>query len=104
MSYITDHEHEVNVKNEELIKFVRNSDLLIYDSTYKDEEFENYIGWGHSTWQEGVRLKNYSETKKYAIFHHNPDNKDSTMNEIEHHANSIGNNIIVAKEGMSVKI
>ena len=104
VSYITDHEHEVNVKNEELIKFVRNSDLLIYDSTYKDEEFENYIGWGHSTWQEGVRLKNYSETKQYAIFHHNPDNKDAVMNEIEHHANSIGNNIIVAKEGMSVKI
>ena len=30
----------------------------------------------HSTWQEGVRLKNYSESKKYAIFHHNPDSKD----------------------------
>mgnify|MGYP001975294834 CR=1 FL=1 len=78
--------------------------LLIYDSTYKDEEFENYKGWGHSTWQEGVRLKNYSESKKYAIFHHNPDNKDAIMNEIEQQANLKGNNIIVAKEGMSVKI
>ena len=63
MSYITDHEHEENVKNEKLIEFIRNSDFLIYDSTYKDEEFENYKGWGHSTWQEGVRLKNYSKKK-----------------------------------------
>ena len=66
LCYITDHEHEVNIKNEELIKFVKNSDVLIYDSTYKDEEFENYIGWGHSTWQEGVRIS-YQSNKK--IFH-----------------------------------
>ena len=30
--------------------------------------------------------------------------KTLLMNEIEKHANLIGNNIIVAKEGMSVKI
>ena len=56
ISYITDHEHEENVKNEALINFIKNSDLLIYDSTYKDEEFKSYKGWGHSTWQEGVRI------------------------------------------------
>ncbi len=104
VSYITDHEHEENIKNEKLINFVSNSDLLIYDSTYRDEEFQNYKGWGHSTWQEGVRLSNYSKIKKYAIFHHNPDNKDNTMKEIEEEANLIGKNILVAKEGMSVKI
>ena len=104
VSYITDHEHEENVKNEKLINFITNSDLLIYDSTYKDEEFENYKGWGHSTWQEGVRLSNYSKIKKYAIFHHNPDNKDNVMKEIEEEANLTSNNIMVAKEGMSVKI
>ena len=104
VSYITDHQHEENVKNEKLINFITNSDLLIYDSTYKDEEFENYKGWGHSTWQEGVRLSNYSKIKKYAIFHHNPDNKDDVMKEIEKEAKLISNNIMVAKEGMSVKI
>lgn len=104
VSYITDHEHEENIKNQKLINFISKSDLLIYDSTYKDEEFKNHIGWGHSTWQEGVRLSNYSKIKKYAIFHHNPDNKDNVMKKIEEEANLIGNNILVAKEGMSVKI
>ena len=51
-----------------------------------------------------MRLSNYSKIKKYAIFHHNPDNKDNTMKEIEEEANLIGKNILVAKEGMSVKI
>ena len=102
--YITDHEHEVNNKNEKLIAFVSNSDLLIYDSTYRDEEFESFKGWGHSTWQEGARLSNYANVKKYAIFHHNPDNKDDVMKEIEKEANLMEQNILVAKEGMSVKI
>ena len=102
--YITDHEHEENVKNEKLINFVSNSDLLIYDSTYRDEEFVGYKGWGHSTWQEGFRLSKYSKIKKYVIFHHNPDNKDNIMKEIEEEASLISNNIVVAKEGMSVKI
>jgi len=38
------------------------------------------------------------------IFHHNPDNKDNIMKEIEEEASLISNNIVVAKEGMSVKI
>ena len=36
-----------------------------------------------------VRLSNYSKIKKYAIFHHNPDNKDNVMKEIEEEANLI---------------
>ena len=68
------------------------------------EEFKNYIGWGHSTWQEGVRLANQSDVKKYYIFHHNPDNTDSQMKKIEKKSKLMGKNIIVAKEGMCVKI
>ena len=102
--YITDHEHNENMQNEELINFVKKSDVLIYDSTYEDEEFKNYIGWGHSTWQEGVRLANQSDVKKYYIFHHNPDNTDSQMKKIEKKSKLMGKNIIVAKEGMCVKI
>ncbi|PPR26038.1 MAG: Ribonuclease BN [Alphaproteobacteria bacterium MarineAlpha9_Bin4] len=102
--YITDHEHKENTKNTDLIKFIENSDLLIYDSTYKDDEFSNYVGWGHSTWQEGVRISNYSNVKKYFIFHHNPDNKDEDMKKIEDESKLLGSNIVVAKEGMCVKI
>ncbi|MEO2006583.1 MAG: TIM barrel protein, partial [Candidatus Poribacteria bacterium] len=32
------------------------ADLVVYDSTYTDEEFPKFVNWGHSTWQEGVRL------------------------------------------------
>ena len=104
ISTLSDENKDITFINEELINFVKKSDVLIYDSTYEDEEFKNYIGWGHSTWQEGVRLANQSDVKKYYIFHHNPDNTDSQMKKIEKKSKLMGKNIIVAKEGMCVKI
>ena len=104
LCYITDHEHIIDIKNQGLLNFINNCDVLIYDSTYKDEEFNKYIGWGHSTWQEGYRMSMYSNVKKYFVFHHNPDNKDKDMEVIEKESKLLGNNIIVAKEGMCVKL
>ena len=39
--------------DESILKLVENTDLFIYDSTYTEEEYPNFEGWGHSTWQEG---------------------------------------------------
>ncbi len=102
--YITDHEHKVNRRDQALVNFIKNCDLLIYDCTYSDEDFNRYVGWGHSTWQEGVRISKYSNAKKFFIYHHNPDNKDKDMKKIDKQSKKMGNNIIVAKEGMCVKI
>ena len=60
--------------------------FLIYDSTYTDEEFPRYVSWGHSTWQEGVRLCREAGAKQLAIFHHNPDHTDDVMEQIEKRA------------------
>jgi phosphoribosyl 1,2-cyclic phosphodiesterase len=102
--YITDHEHEIGIKNERLISFLKNTDVLIYDSTYDDKNFGDYIGWGHSTWQEATRLANECKIKKLLIFHHNPENDDSHMENIQNLCNKINENFIVAKEGMFIKV
>ena len=39
-----------------MLDLIAGADLVIYDATYTDEEFDRFHGWGHSTWQEGVRL------------------------------------------------
>jgi len=104
LCYITDHEHEIGKENFALINFVENSDMLIYDSTYDDVEFKKYLGWGHSTWQEGARLAERAKVKKFFIFHHNPDNDDDDMNKIELKSRKENKNFFVAKEGMCVNI
>ena len=66
--YITDHEHELKKKNKNLLNFLKDADALIYDSTYDDKNFINYIGWGHSTWQEATRLAKECNIKNYLFF------------------------------------
>ena len=102
--YITDHEHVVNKKDSFLVNFLNNSNALIYDSTYQDEEFKNYIGWGHSTWQQGARIAKEANIENFFIFHHNPDNDDNIMEKIEINSKKIYNKCYVAKEGMKVSL
>ena len=45
---------------------------MIYDSSYTDAEYPRYRGWGHSTWQEGVRIADAAGVGTLAIFHHDP--------------------------------
>ena len=91
-------------KNKELVDFLYGTDALIYDSTYDDNNFSNYIGWGHSTWQEAIRLAKASNVKKLFIFHHNPENNDKTMDNIQKKCLQINENYIVAMEGKSYYI
>ena len=54
--YVTDTEHIPGQRDQNILSLIEGADLVIYDSTYTDEEFSHHIGWGHSSWQEGVRL------------------------------------------------
>lgn len=102
--YITDHEHIIGKNDIHLEEFVKNSDVLIYDSTYDDEDFSNYVGWGHSTWQAGRRLAKKGNVRKYIIFHHNPDNNDTFMEELKLRTQDKDDKVIIAKEGMKLEV
>ena len=102
--YITDHEHEIRKKNKKLMRFLWETDVLIYDSTYDDNNFKDYIGWGHSTWQEAIRLAQECKIKNLFIFHHNPENNDKVLDAIQFKCSKINKNYLVAKEDMLFKV
>ena len=102
--YITDHEHNIEKKNEKLINFVKDANVLIYDSTYDDSVFKDFLGWGHSTWQEAVRLANECKIENLFIFHHNPENCDKVLDEIQKKCSMINKKYLVAREGMLIKL
>ena len=60
--------------------------------------FPDKIGWGHSTWQEGVRLCRQAGAKQLAIFHHNPDHVDSDMAGIEREAQAMWSGAMVSRD------
>lgn len=74
--YITDNEHTPGVLDEKIVHFIKDTDLFIYDSSYSDDYFAKHKGWGHSTWQEAIRLGEAAFAKRIAVFHHDPLNTD----------------------------
>ena len=102
--YITDTEHIPGKPDENILTLIEGSDLVIYDCTYTEEEFPSKVGWGHSTWNEGVRLCQTANVKRMAIFHHEPDHDDVFMDELEMTAKKMWSETFAAREGMEIKL
>ena len=77
---------------------------MVYDSTYTEAEFPAKVGWGHSTWEEGVRLARMANVKSLAIFHHDPDHEDSFMEALEIEARNLWRGAFVARENMRINL
>jgi phosphoribosyl 1,2-cyclic phosphodiesterase len=104
MCYLTDTEHVIGRPDENILHLIDGADLVIYDSTYTDDEFPKRISWGHSTWQEAVRLCRRANVKKLAIFHHDPDHDDTFMAKVNKEAQELWLGAIVAREGMTIDL
>ena len=104
MCYVTDTEHVPGEPDQNVLNLIEGSDLVIYDSTYTEEEFPSKVGWGHSTWEEGVRLCKAANVRMLAIFHHDPTHEDSFMEELELTARRTWSGAIVARENMRINL
>lgn len=102
--YVTDTEHVVGKPDQNILALIEGADLVVYDSTYTDNELPAHVGWGHSTWQEGVRLSQMAKVKKLAIFHHDPDHDDRFMAKVEKDAKKIWKGAFAAREGKTIKL
>lgn len=100
--YVTDTEHVPGQPDENVLRLIEGADLVIYDCTYTDAEWPEKIGWGHSTWQEGVRLSVAAGAKRLAIFHHDPDHTDTFMEKLEDEARQMWDMAMVARDGMEL--
>jgi phosphoribosyl 1,2-cyclic phosphodiesterase len=100
--YVTDTEHAPGKPDENILRLIKGADIVIYDSTYTDEEYPKYVGWGHSTWQEGVRLCDKAKSGRLVVFHHDPTHDDTFMDGIAAAAAKARPNTVVAREGLTL--
>jgi phosphoribosyl 1,2-cyclic phosphodiesterase len=104
--YATDTEHYSYI-DPALLKLCQDTDCLIYDATYTSEEYCGKVGtpktgWGHSTWNEGVKLAKAANVGKLILFHHDPEHDDDFIAEIERQANEALPGTIAAYEGLEI--
>lgn len=102
--YITDTEHESGKTDAAIRDFIAGSDLMIYDSMYTDEEFPTFQGFGHSTWQEGVRLCRAAGVANLVIFHHDISRTDAWLEALAITAREAFPGAIVARTGLTLDI
>jgi ribonuclease BN (tRNA processing enzyme) len=90
------------------LKLADRADVLIYDCTYTDEEYHHpqtsKVGWGHSTWQEAVKVAQAAQVKKLVIFHHDPSHDDNFMDSIQLQSRQVFPQATIAQEGMSIVV
>lgn len=107
-AYVTDTEHFPDHLDENVLFLARNADVLIYDATYTDEEYysekSSKVGWGHSTWQEAVKVAKAAKVKRLVIFHHDPLHNDDFMDKIGEQVAEQFPNSLIAREGLSIQL
>ncbi|HLM40522.1 MAG TPA: MBL fold metallo-hydrolase [Microvirga sp.] len=100
--YISDLEHSEPWPDPDLMAFVRNSDLMIYDGMFSENEYPNCRGWGHSTWHKGVELAQAAGVKALAIFHLYPGHDDASIRAAEAEMQVLMPTAFVARERQCV--
>jgi phosphoribosyl 1,2-cyclic phosphodiesterase len=98
--YVTDTEHREGELDPTILELIRGAEIVIYDATYTEAEYPTYRGWGHSTWNEGVRLCQAAGAGRLIAFHHDPDHDDAALDRIAEELGRALPGSQVAQEGM----
>jgi phosphoribosyl 1,2-cyclic phosphodiesterase len=104
VAYLTDTEMANGSVDPAILALAKSASLVIIDSTYTDAELPSHIGWGHSSWQQCVRLANAAGAQKLCLYHHDPDHDDAHMDAIAAAAGAARPGTIVAKEGLIIDL
>jgi phosphoribosyl 1,2-cyclic phosphodiesterase len=102
VALISDTEHVDGAPDANVLALIEKADLVIYDAAYTDEEMETRRGFGHSTWQEGIRLCKAAGAKRLALFHHDPFRTDTELAHIEAQAKQAFPGAFAARDGQSL--
>jgi phosphoribosyl 1,2-cyclic phosphodiesterase len=82
------------------------ADLLLHDAQYSEDEYEERIGWGHSSVADAVAFTRAVGARRLVLFHHEPRHTDDSLRRLEDQARSLTNGQApaLAREGMVVEL
>jgi phosphoribosyl 1,2-cyclic phosphodiesterase len=84
-------------------------DALIHDAQYFEDEYEDRIGWGHSSVADAVAFTRAVGARRLLLFHHEPTHSDASLERLEDRARELANESSalppsLAYEGMVVEM
>ncbi|MEM1171635.1 MAG: MBL fold metallo-hydrolase [Cyanobacteria bacterium P01_H01_bin.35] len=106
--YCSDTEHFPDGLDESVVNLARDADVLIYDAMYTDDEYHNpkssKVGWGHSTWQEAIKVAEAAGVRRVVIFHHEPSHSDDFLDEMAEEVKVSFPLAVMAREGLVLPV
>ena len=94
----------------DMIEFIRDADVLIFDSQYDRAEYAKHTGWGHGCVDDSVALALKAGVKKLVLFHHDPYHDDKKIDAFLKHARALVKKkkgklkVEAAREGMTIQL
>jgi phosphoribosyl 1,2-cyclic phosphodiesterase len=104
LAYVTDIELGDGPSDPALLALTKDAAVVILDTTYTDAELCLRSGWGHSSWQQGIRLADAAGAGRLCLFHHDPEHDDAFMDQIGGAAEKARPGTIVASEGLRLDL
>ncbi len=86
------------------VKFCQGVDVLVHDAQYTDQEYEKTKNWGHSTFNQVLKLGQDAQVKKLIMTHHDPDHNDDFLQQQETDCQSKLAHAWLAKDGLEIEI
>jgi phosphoribosyl 1,2-cyclic phosphodiesterase len=103
--YATDNEPGNAEFDRAVRELAEGADVLIYDAQYLPDDYhKKRRGWGHSHWQEAVKVAAESGAGELVLFHHDPDSDDCMIDATVAEARNYYKKVRAAAEGMVIQL
>lgn len=103
-AHVCDTEHKEGVIDQSVLDLVNGADIFVYDSQFTPEEYPKFKNWGHSTWQEGIKIAQKAGADKLYLFHHAPGHDDDFMDVVVEEASSHFKGTYAAMDGSEINL
>ena len=104
VAIVTDTEHEPGILDPAVLELIEDVDLFLYDASHAEDEMTEKRGFGHSTWQQGLRLARAAGARRVGFIHHAPWRRDLALAEIDRLAAAEFPGAFCARDGQVVEL
>lgn len=88
----------------DLLVFAAGCQLLICDAQYAPGDYERYLGWGHSSWEQGLALRRQTGAKAVLLAHFGRKYDDKQLALMEKQVCELDGAAIFARTGLEIRL
>lgn len=102
LAYVGNTGHVPGEPDERILALIRGADAMIYDCHHSDDDHPAGGFAGHSSWQEGARLRRRAGAGRLVAFLHHPERADAALDAVQRALDADASGSVVACEGLEL--